>query len=70
MKRWMAALGACAALATLSGGAFARGYDPDGSALHGAVAGGLPGSSAAPPVAVVHEVRPPAWFRHRRHREW
>jgi hypothetical protein len=55
MKRWMAALGACAALATLSGGAFAHGCDPDGNALRGAVAGGLVRAPPSPGVVTPSE---------------
>jgi hypothetical protein len=51
MKKWIAALGACAALSALPTGAFAHGYDAGDAALGGFVGGvvsGLIGSGAAP----------------------
>jgi hypothetical protein len=51
MRKWLAALGACAALSTLPVGAFAHGYDAGDAALGGfvgGVVGGLIGSGAAP----------------------
>jgi hypothetical protein len=54
MKKWIAALGACAALFALRTVAFAHGYDAGDAALGGfvgGVVGGLIGSGRAP-VAV------------------
>jgi hypothetical protein len=51
MRKWLAALGTCAALSALPVGAFAHGYDAGDAALGGfvgGVVGGLIGSGAAP----------------------
>jgi hypothetical protein len=51
MKKWIAALGACATFSALPTGAFAHGYDAGDAALGGfvgGVVGGLIGSGAAP----------------------
>jgi hypothetical protein len=51
MRRWIAALGTCAALSALPAGAFAHGYDAGDAALAGfvgGVVGGLIGSGVAP----------------------
>jgi len=51
MRKWILAIGACAALSTLPAGAFAHGYDAGDAALGGlvgGVVGGLIGSTIAP----------------------
>jgi hypothetical protein len=51
MRKWILAIGACAALSTLPVGAFAHGYDAGDAALGGlvgGVVGGLIGSTIAP----------------------
>ena len=58
MKKWILALGACAALSTLPMGAFAHGYwynagDAALGGLVGSVVGGLIGSGIAPYPAYV-----------------
>ena len=63
MKKWIAALGACAALSTLPVGAFAHGHDAGDAALGGlvgGVVGGLIGSAAAPVYAAPVMVTPAA----------
>jgi hypothetical protein len=57
MKKWIAALGACAALSTLPVGAVAHGHDAGDAALGGLV-GGLIGSAAAPVYAAPVMVTP------------
>jgi hypothetical protein len=61
MKKWIVALGACAALATFPMGAFAHGYDTDDAVVGGIIggvvggligAGGLPVYVAPAPVVV------------------
>lgn len=66
MKKWIAALGTCAALSTLPIGAFAHGYDAGDAALGGFVGGlvgGLIGAGGVPvyaaPAPVVVERYPP-----------
>jgi hypothetical protein len=76
MKKWIAALGACAALSALPTGAFAHGYDAGDAALGGfvgGVVGGLIGSGGvpvyvAPAPVVVAPARPvvverPVYYR-------
>jgi hypothetical protein len=51
MKKWLAALGTCAALSALPVGAFAHGYDAGDAALGGfvgGVVGGLIGAGGVP----------------------
>ena len=67
MKKWIAALGTCAALSTLPMGAFAHGYDAGDAALGGFVGGlvgGLIGAGGVPvyaaPAPVVVEPYTPA----------
>jgi len=65
MKKWIAALSACAALSVLPAGAFAHGYDAGDAALGGfvgGVVGGLIGAGGVPvyvaPAPVVVQPAP------------
>jgi hypothetical protein len=60
MKKWILALGTCAALSTLPLGAFAHGYDAGDAALGGLVGGVVAAPVyAAPGPVVVERYAPP-----------
>jgi len=77
MKKWIAAMGTCAALSTLPIGAFAHGYDAGDAALGGFVGGlvgGLIGAGGVPvyaaPAPVVVERPAPVVVHRAGHRRW
>jgi PAB1-binding protein PBP1 len=66
MRRWIAALGICAALSALPAGAFAHGYDAGDAALIGSGAAPVYGAPAKP-RAIYYRGGHRGWQRHGRH---